>query len=300
MAPTKISFGKNATGNASFNNYRVSSPANVGVTTSTVNAVPSTIHVQDKVVNQPVVQTTEVHRVSQPQPAVVRSEIREQPVQRTSVVNAPPPVQQTVVHEQQIVNPPPRQVSTVVQEQPVGYVQHQYRESKLETAEDNFICSKCCWIIAAIVGLILLLLALLWGLGVFGGEGTASGVNVAAPSAAVAVPTAAVNTPTVTTPTVTTPTVTTPTVTTPTVTTPTVVAPTYTAPTVTTPSVSAPTVVTPTAVAPTAVAPTVVTPTVTTPTVTTPTVTTPVASVQPAAVQPQAVAPTAVSGNLAT
>ena len=100
-------------------------------------------------------------------------------------------------------------------EQPVGHVQHQYRESKLETDEDSFICSKCCWIIAAIVGLLLLLFALLWGLGVFGGEGTASGVSLATPSAAVSAPVLqtpelAVNTPAVTTPTVTTPTVTTP------------------------------------------------------------------------------------------
>jgi len=40
--------------------------------------------------------------------------------------------------------------------------------------DDDFICSRNCWILTALLGLLLLLLALLYGLGVFGGNANVS------------------------------------------------------------------------------------------------------------------------------
>lgn len=36
--------------------------------------------------------------------------------------------------------------------------------------QDDFLCTRCCWLLTAFLGLLLLTLALLYGLGAFGGR----------------------------------------------------------------------------------------------------------------------------------
>jgi len=90
-----------------------------------------------------------------------------QPVIYSQTYVPPPPQPQSiyvpnrVAYESHVHAEPPKPVTPVVQTQ--------YQSNFRPDPKDEFLCSKVCWAIAAIIGLILLTLALLWGLGVFGG-----------------------------------------------------------------------------------------------------------------------------------
>jgi hypothetical protein len=100
--------------------------------------------------------------------------------QTTTIVSNPQPTQvlnTTVVKEFKETGL--QQQGNVVKANPNVSTNSSY---SAKTTNDDFLCGKCCWILTALIGLALLTLALLYGLGVFGGAGTPSvnGPTVAA------------------------------------------------------------------------------------------------------------------------
>lgn len=160
VSPPKITFGR-STGPSVIQ----TALPDTRVRTSNVNVVPrytNTTYVQE----EPRVIRTSGVRYEEPRPVAPR--VNYQPPQQ-SVYVPPPPQPQYVPQPQPQYVPPQEPVRH--EPPPVQPVQHTtYQQPYRPEKKDEFLCSKACWAIAAIIGLILLTLALLWGLGVFGGS----------------------------------------------------------------------------------------------------------------------------------